>query len=100
MSVDVGLRLEWTLTLSLWDILIEELESTDSGRVVGKKGQNTQNTSGRNNRFVDTPEYNPSNAHVSSQWVFFFFGDNEAVIKMIKKDRSQIRNARFQKSQT
>ena len=102
ISLDAGLRMDGIPALDLWDLEIEVFQSssnqtnkTKEQKSMGNLSQNTrlhlknQNPTEHTNLDLNNVDHVSSNAR-SSRFgaILFVFEDNEAVIKMIIKDRS------------
>ena len=99
ISLDAGLRMDGLLALDLWDLVIEVLRTTQripkpTQACTQEKGVKTQITPKIEqvlDQNVDLSNIDQvlSNAHLSEkESKLYIFEDNEAVIKMIIKDRS------------
>ena len=99
LSLDAGLRMDGSLALDLWDLVIEVLRTTQRipkptracTRETGAKTQITPKIEQVLDQNLDLSNIDqvPSNAHLSEkESKLYIFEDNEAVIKMIIKDRS------------
>ena len=93
ISLDAGLRMDGLPALDLWDLVTEVLRTTQaSTRESGAALQNTPKITQVLDQNVDLSNVDqvPSNAHVSEkESQLYIFEDNEAVIKVIIKGRTQ-----------
>ena len=99
LSLDAGLRMDGSLALDLWDLVIEVLRTTQRipkptqacTRETGVETRITPKIEQVLARNVDLSNIDqvPSNAHLSEkESKLYIFEDNEAVMKVIIKDRS------------
>ena len=89
ISLDTGLRLDGLLALETWDLIVSVLGSVSqiSDRTV--KPVNGKNKSHNKIDVIQDIDSVPSNVQSARQEALLYvFEDNEAVIKMIIKDRS------------
>ena len=93
ISLDTGLRLDGSLALELWDLMVSVFGSVSqisdrTGRPVNVDVKRNQKSQGKIN-VMENIDFVPSNVQSSRQEaLLYLFEDNEAVIKMIIKGRS------------
>ena len=110
VSLDAGLRMDGLLALDLWDFVIEVLGSTQgnansvvtSSRETGTKPKSTPTPKQMPIANVDLSSVDqvPMNAHSShGESQFYIFEDNEAVIKIIIKEKKSNDETCFEDTQ-
>ena len=93
ISLDTGLRLDGLPALEFWDLIVSVFGSVSqisdrTGRPVNVDAKRNQKSQGMIN-VMENIDYVPSNVQSSRQEALLYvLEDNEAVIKMIIKDRS------------
>ena len=88
ISLDTGLRLDGLLALELWDLIVAVLGNVPHVSDRAGQPENGKNKSHNKINVVHDIDSVPSNVQSASrQALLYVFEDNEAVIKMIIKEK-------------